>query len=89
MDYKEFGGKSIKETEGIKLKDEFDKGLGTLGVVTVKLLDALKDIGVDVSQKQGSNVKTLATKNKSSATKPGLLASERYRWKLWNCIRYF
>ena len=47
------------------------------GVVTVKLLDALKDIGVDVSQKQGSNVKTLATKNKSSATKPGLLASER------------
>ena len=44
------------------------------GVVTVKLLDALKDIGVDVSQKQGSNVKTLATKNKSSATKPGLLA---------------
>ena len=47
------------------------------GVVTVKLLDALKDIGVDLSQKQGSNVKTLATKNKSSATKPGLLASER------------
>ena len=30
MDYKEFGGKSIKVSEGIKLKDEFDKGLGTL-----------------------------------------------------------
>ena len=30
MDYKEFGGSSIKNTEGIRLKDEFDKGLGTL-----------------------------------------------------------
>ena len=47
------------------------------GVVTTKLLEALADIGVDVSKKQPSNVKTLATKNKSSATKPGLLAGER------------
>jgi hypothetical protein len=30
LDYNEFGGKSIKVSEGIKLKDEFDKGLGTL-----------------------------------------------------------
>ncbi len=47
------------------------------GVVTTKLLEALAEIGVDVSKKQPSNVKTLATKNKSSATKTGLLASER------------
>ena len=47
------------------------------GVVTTKLLEALAEIGVDVSKKQPSNVKTLATKNKSSATKPGLLAGER------------
>ena len=47
------------------------------GVVTTKLLEALADIGVDVSKKQPSNVKTLATKNKSSATKVGLLAAER------------
>ena len=45
------------------------------GVVTVRLLEALKGLGVDVSQQSGSNVKTLATKNKSSATKTGLLAS--------------
>ena len=47
------------------------------GVVTTKLLEALAEIGVDVSKKQPSNVKTLATKNKSTATKPGLLAGER------------
>jgi hypothetical protein len=47
------------------------------GVVTTKLLEALADIGIDVSKKQPSNVKTLATKNKSSATKVGLLAAER------------
>jgi hypothetical protein len=47
------------------------------GIVYTKLLDALKGIGVDVSQQQGSNVKKLALKNKSTATKPGLLASER------------
>jgi hypothetical protein len=47
------------------------------GIVYTKLLDALKGIGVDVSQQQGSNVKKLAPKNKSTATKPGLLASER------------
>jgi hypothetical protein len=47
------------------------------GVVTTRLLEALKGIGVDVSQQQASNVKKLAPKNKSSATKPGLLASER------------
>ena len=47
------------------------------GIVYTKLLDALKSIGVDVSQQQGSNVKKLAPKNKSTATKPGLLASER------------
>ncbi len=47
------------------------------GVVTTRLLEALAEIGVDVSKKQPSNVKTLATKNKSSATKPGLLAGER------------
>ena len=47
------------------------------GIVYTKLLDALKGIGVDVSQQQGSNVTKLAPKNKSTATKPGLLASER------------
>jgi len=47
------------------------------GVVTTKLLEALADLGIDVSKKQPSNVKTLATKNKSTATKPGLLAGER------------
>ena len=47
------------------------------GIVYTKLIDALKGIGVDVSQQSGSNVKKLATKNKSTATKPGLLASER------------
>ena len=47
------------------------------GIVTTKLLEALAEIGVDVSKKQPSNVKTLATKNKSSATKVGLLAAER------------
>jgi len=47
------------------------------GVVTTRLLEALAEIGVDVSKKQPSNVKTLATKNKSTATKPGLLVGER------------
>jgi len=47
------------------------------GIVYTKLLDALKGIGVDVTQQQGSNVKRLAPKNKSSATKVGLLAAER------------
>jgi hypothetical protein len=47
------------------------------GIVYTKLIDALKGIGVDVSQQQGSNVQKLFTKNKSTATKPGLLASER------------
>jgi hypothetical protein len=47
------------------------------GIVYTKLLDALKGIGVDVSQQQASNVKKLSPKNKSTATKPGLLASER------------
>ena len=47
------------------------------GTIAVKLYDLLKSIGVDVSQQSGSNVKTLATKNKSTSTKPGLLASER------------
>ena len=46
------------------------------GIVYTKLLDALKGIGIDISQ-QGSNIKRLAPKNKSSATKIGLLASER------------
>ena len=36
------------------------------GIVYIKLLDALKGIGVDVSQQQGSNVKKLAPKNKST-----------------------
>ncbi len=47
------------------------------GIVYTKLIDALKGIGVDVSQQQASNVKKLAPKNKSTATKPGLLAAER------------
>ena len=47
------------------------------GIAYTKLIEALRGIGVDVSQQSGSNVKTLATKNKSSATKPGLLAGER------------
>ena len=47
------------------------------GIVYTKLIDALKGIGVDVSQQSGSNVKKLAPKNKSTATKPGLLAAER------------
>ena len=47
------------------------------GIVYTKLIDALKGIGVDVSQQSGSNVKRLAPKNKSTATKPGILASER------------
>jgi hypothetical protein len=45
------------------------------GIVTTKLLDALKNIGVDVSQQQASNVKKLFPKNQSTATKVGLLAS--------------
>ena len=49
------------------------------GIVYTKLIDALKGIGVDVSQQSGSNVKRLAPKNKSTATKPGLLAAERDR----------
>ena len=49
------------------------------GIVYTKLINALKSIGVDVSQTQGSNVQKLFTKNKSTATKPGLLASERDR----------
>jgi len=40
-------------------------------IVYTKLLDALKSIGVDVSQQSGSNVKKLAPKNKSTATKVG------------------
>ena len=47
------------------------------GIVTTKLLDALKNIGVDVSQQQASNVKKLFPKNQSTATKVGLLAAER------------
>ena len=47
------------------------------GTVTVKLYELLRSIGVDTSQQQASNVKKLATKNKSSATKVGLLAAER------------
>ena len=47
------------------------------GIAYTRLLEALKDIGVDVSQQSGSNVKKLFPKNKSTATKPGLLASER------------
>jgi len=49
------------------------------GIVYSKLIDALKGIGVDVSQQQASNVKKLSPKNKSTATKVGLLASERDR----------
>ena len=33
MDYNEFGGKSIKVSQGQKLKDEFDEGLGTLKTI--------------------------------------------------------
>ena len=47
------------------------------GIVYTKLIDALKGIGVDVTQQSGSNVKKLAPKNKSTATKVGLLAAER------------
>ena len=47
------------------------------GIVTTKLLDALKNIGLDVSQQQASNVKKLFPKNQSTATKVGLLAAER------------
>ena len=47
------------------------------GTITVKLYELLRSIGVDVSQQQASNVKKLAPKNKSTATKPGLLAGER------------
>ena len=47
------------------------------GTIAVKLYDLLKSIGVDVSQQQASNVKKLAPKNKSTATKVGLLAAER------------
>ena len=47
------------------------------GIAYTRLLEALKGIGVDVSQQQASNVKKLSPKNKSSATKVGLLAAER------------
>jgi len=47
------------------------------GIVYTKLVESLANLGIDVSKKQSSNVKTLATKNKSSATKVGLLAAER------------
>ena len=47
------------------------------GTIAVKLYELLKSIGVDVSQQQASNVKKLAPKNKSTATKVGLLAAER------------
>ena len=47
------------------------------GTVTVKLYELLRSIGVDTSQQQASNVKKLAPKNKSTATKVGLLAAER------------
>jgi hypothetical protein len=47
------------------------------GTISVKLYDLLRSIGVDVSQQQASNVKKLAPKNKSTATKVGLLAAER------------
>ena len=47
------------------------------GPIAVKLYEALKGLGVDISQQSGSNVKKLSPKNKSTATKPGLLASER------------
>ena len=46
------------------------------GKVYTKLVNALIGIGVYVSQTQGSNVQKLFTKNKSTATKPGLLAAE-------------
>ena len=47
------------------------------GIVYTKLIDALKGIGVDVTQQSGSNVKKLAPKNKSTSTKVGFLAAER------------
>ena len=47
------------------------------GTIAVKLYELLRSIGVDVSQQQASNVKKLAPKNKSTATKVGLLAAER------------
>ena len=47
------------------------------GTISVKLYELLRSIGVDVSQQQASNVKKLAPKNKSTATKVGLLAAER------------
>jgi len=49
------------------------------GIVYIKLLDALEGIGINVSKTEGSNVQKLFTKNKSTATKPGLLAAERDR----------
>ena len=49
------------------------------GIVYTKLLDALKGIGIDASQQQTSNVQRLLPKNKSTSTKPGLLAAERDR----------
>jgi hypothetical protein len=47
------------------------------GTLAVKLFEELKNLGIDVSQQQASNVKKLAPKNKSTATKVGLLAAER------------
>ena len=47
------------------------------GTLAVKLFEELKNLGIDVSQQQASNVKKLAPKNKSTATKIGLLAAER------------
>ena len=47
------------------------------GTIAAKLYELLRSIGVDVSQQQASNVKKLAPKNKSTATKVGLLAAER------------
>ena len=41
------------------------------GTLAVKLFEELKNLGIDVSQQQASNVKKLAPKNKSTATKPG------------------
>ena len=47
------------------------------GTIAVKLYELLRSIGVDVPQQQASNVKKLSPKNKSTATKVGLLAAER------------
>ena len=47
------------------------------GIAYTKLIEALRGIGVDVSQQSGSNVKKLTPKNKSTATKPGILTAER------------